>query len=609
MDKESIEREAINIVQSEKSDWEDATAFITERVAFQMRNLIRTLRKNYWGIFDKPKDPLTGRKKIWYPLTEELCNAVQRNIDLDTKDINIRAKNTKGYATVGILRPILRDFLNKNYFGEILDESELQAAIDGTVVWKTYEAFEKGEKKIKTKIVDLLNFWIDPTADNIQSTPAVIERSVMTLNELKSYDWRNVDIVEGRTDIGKNDPNMMGTVPAEGDVPLVEVFERWGLVPKYLITGDKKDKEMVEGRIVASNVDNAPVIHKIEENSTGVKPYEEFRLLKIPGRWYGKGIAERVMMLQLWMNTIINIRINRSYVSQLGLFKIRKGSGVTPQMLSKLGSNGAVVLNDLNDLEQMVMQEASQSSYTDENNIRDIASRLTSAFEVVTGEGLPSSTPATNVVIQDRNARSAFTMIKEGLGMFIQRYADRHLLPKLIKNIKKDELVRIVGDDDKIKEYVDRIVITEAEKKLGIIEENLKQGIPQAVPTFDEIQKEIDSARQRLLNRGELFMKLTEKLVNGNYDTQVYVTNEEMDVAVTIQNLMSLLPVFPERKEAIGRQVMDLMGLDLPPQTERPQEMGEAGQPSLPEEERGLSPRFQQLASEQGITTEANVQR
>ena len=69
-----IEAEALALINSERRSYEDAVAFVTDRVAFNMRNLIRVLRKNYWGIFNEPVDKVTGRKKIWVPFTQSLVS-------------------------------------------------------------------------------------------------------------------------------------------------------------------------------------------------------------------------------------------------------------------------------------------------------------------------------------------------------------------------------------------------------------------------------------------------------------------------------------------------------------------------------------------------------
>jgi hypothetical protein len=568
MSKKDIEDAAAALVKREKNQWEDATVFVTDRVAFQMRNLIRILRKNYWGIFDEQIDPTTGRKKIWYPLTEEMVNAVLNAIDLDTKDINVRAKNENGYKTAPVIRALVRDYLSKTYFGETLDDTELQGGIDGTVVWKTWK--ENG--KICRRNVDLLNFYIDPQADSIQETPAVIERAVLTEEEVKSHTgWMNREEVVGQQDIVSVDGQSQASIGSRGETKFVEVYERWGLMPKWFLTGKKADKdsgELVEGQIVIAGINKPVVLHisaNTRKDSQGnvIKPYEEWRMMKIPNRWYGKGIAERVMMLQLWMNTIVNTRINRHYLSQMGIFKIRRGSGITPQVLSKLPSNGAILVNSMDDLEQVAMQEASQSSYTDEQTVLDIARRITSTFQVVTGEGLPASTPATNTVIQDRNAKSAFTLIKESLGIFIQKWVDRQLLPLLAQTTTAKELIRIVGDDDKAAEYYERVALYYAWEKLDEVER--AGGF---IPSM-EIEQAVASAREKMRKRGELFIDYLEKLSIENVDTKVYVTNEEMDVAVTIQNLISMLPMVPEMQNQIARQVMDLMGLDMPSMPER----------------------------------------
>jgi hypothetical protein len=44
----------------------------------------------------------------------------------------------------------------------------------------------------------------------------------------------------------------------------------------------------------------------------------------------------------------------------------------------------------------------------------------------------------------------------------------------------------------------------------------------------------------------------------------VYVTNEKLDVPVTVQNLLTLLQLAPEYKDDTVREVYDLLGLKRP---------------------------------------------
>lgn len=574
--KPKIEQDAIYLIKSEKTSWEDATAFVTDKVAFQMRNLIRQLRKNYWGIFDVPNDPNTGRKKIWIPLTEYLCEAIIKNIDLDTKDINFRAKTAKAIGLTSLIRNIVKNYLDETFFGEDLDELERNLAIDGTVVWKTIEVKENGKKIAKRLPVDLLNFYIDPIARSIQETGAVIERSVMTIQDFNSMDlWFNKELVGGDTQINRNDENLTtNSTSSDSGVKMVEVFERWGLMPKYFITGKTEDKEMIEGQIVCSSVRGKWILHYIAENKKETKPYEEAWYTRVPGRWYGKGIAEKVLMLQLYINIITNIRINRSYISQLGIFKIRKGSGITPQMLSRLPANGAIAVNDLNDIEQFVMQEAGAGSYKDEDNARTWAERLTSAFEVATGESLPASTPATNAALQSRSAQSQFVLVKEGIGMFLQRWIKRHLLPILSKNVKIGDIIRYTGETNELRDLDERIIDEMVYNKLEEIKEN---GL-MIDPT--QVEQERQRALQDLAKISkDRFIKLMEDIEFDAYDVQVYVTNEEIDKGVMTQNLLSVLQFAPEYKEQVVKQIFDVMGLDVKlPQMQQMAQVATQGQ-------------------------------
>jgi len=564
MDKQidvQIEAEALALVKGEVTQWENAVAWVTDKVAFQMRNLIRQLRKNYWGVFDVPTDPTTGRKKIWVPLTHSLCDAVTKNIDLDQKDVNVRAKKSESVPTASLVRSLVKNYLDKIFFGEHIDEMERQLAIDGTVVWKTIEM--DGEPKKSN--VDLLNFYIDPSEETIQSAFRVVERALLTPEQVEHMDgWINTD-VKPSVSVARTDKDLNSTGEASH---YVDVYELWGMIPEKLISGSKDDKDMVEGHIVVSGLEgSAPKVHLIEKNVSGIKPYEEVRYTRVSGRWYGVGVAEKILMLQLWLNTIVNIRINRSYVSQLGLFLIKRGAGITPQMISRLGANGGILVNNTDDIQQLVMQEASQASYQDEQNIVGWARQVTSAFEVVTGEQLPSSTTATAVATQSSGAMSQFSMVKKGIGMFFQRWIDRHCIPIISKNLKMNDIIRIGGDDITF-EIAERVAAFMAAVEM---EQKFEEGV---VPTEQDVLNYIEKAKAEIQRQPSLFVEAVQKLVADDVETQVYVTDEELNSSVVVTNLINMLNIVqatrPDIVEPTVKQIYDLLGLQFPKTTPQP---------------------------------------
>lgn len=581
LSKDTIEKRAIEIVKGEKTRWEVSVAFITDRVSFKMRQLIRILRKNYYGVFDQPKDEVTGLEKIWYPLTFINVEAVVKNIDLDQKDIGFRAKTPNGYEMTSLTRAAVKDKLSRMYFGQKLDDFERMLAIDGTAVWKTWE--ENG--KMKVELVDLLNIYIDPTTPSIQQAYRFTERSLMFPEDIAGMDWMNNQEIMPVEGLPRTDPFWQNRASSfNSNVKMVDVYEMWGMIPLSLITGEAKDDDKeVPGRIVVSGLDTPGkerchlIERNLKEDSEGnaLKPYEEAWYTRVPNRWYGLGIAERLLTLQIYANIVFNVRINRSRIAQLGLFKIRKGSGITPQMLSRLPSNGAVVLNSLDDLQQLEIQEVGATSYKDEEVVNALSERLTNAFEITTGESLPSSTPATNAVIQNQNAKSGFSVIKDGVGSFLERWMDRHALPIIAKELKTDDIVRFASDDDEFKALAERVVMHQAHIAL---EESFAQGY---LPSEQEIQDAVNATMDKMKGK-DMFVKLVKDIMIDELDTQVYVTNEQMDVAVTIQNLVSMMNFAPEYRDAIVKQTFDLMGLAAPKATPPPQQPNPNGMPMPP---------------------------
>lgn len=603
---QDIYDEAIAIVRQERQRWELATAFITDRVSFKMRELIRILRKNYYGIFDQPNDETTGLKKVWYPLTEINVEAVVKNIDIDQKDLEFISKTPEGYGITDITRAAVKDALDKMYFGQVLDDFERHLAIDGTAVWKTWE--EQG--KMRVEYVDLLNIYIDPTSPSIQDAYRFTERSLVDPIVIAGMDgWINTEgiglnVTEG---LPRTDPLYSNRGSMMSNVKEVDVYELWGKIPKSLITGDKNDTEEVEGHLVVSGIDSPGKerCHLIELNTKKdtngkvLKPYEEAWFTRVPNRWYGRGVAEKVLMLQTYANIMFNVRINRSRISQLGLFKIRKGSGITPQMLSRLPSNGALTMSNMDDLEQLVVQEVGQSSYNDEEVINKLSERLTNAFDVVTGEQMPASTPATNAAIQNQNAKTGFSLIKDGIAGFLERWMDRHALPIISKELTAGQIVRISADEENFKSLVDQVVLYKAEEAL---DKSFEAGY---IPSPQEMQQAIDDATRKM--RGShMFVRLVEDCITEQLYTRFTVGNEEVDINVNIQNLISMMSAAPQYADPIVKQVFDLMGLPMP---QAPQQMqGQAPiqglQAPLGQQQPGSQLAAQQL---QKLTTGANT--
>lgn len=564
---------AITIVRGEKQRWEVATAFVTDRVSFKMRQLIRIFRKNYYGIFDSPIDQFTNLEKTWYPLSEINVEAVIAQLNIDQKDIDFRALTPDGMGISELTREAVKTKLSELNFEQKLTDVLRMMAIDGTAVWKTYE--ENG--KLIVKLVDLLNIYIDPTTDSIATAYRFTERNLMFADEIKNMSgWMNTEDIDYNIPEGlpRTDPYWMNrATQVNSNVKLWDVYELWGMIPLSLITGNAADEGIeVPGHIVCSGIDSPgrERVHLIERNTktdkqgNSMKPYEEVWYSRVPNRWYGRGVCEKLLTLQIYANIIFNVRINRSRVSQLGLFKMKKGAGVTPQMLARLPANGVVVLNNMDDLEQMVVQEVGESSYRDEDTINSISERLTNAFNVVQGAPGPKDQSATEASLTSTAAQTNFTLIKSGVAEFIERWMNNHALKIIAKELTTGQIIRITNDSEGYQQLVDKIV---QNKALSALEESFTGGY---LPSQQEMQMEIDRAKEEMRTK-HTFLKLVQDVVADQLECKLYVNNDEMNIAVTIQNLMTLIQIAPEYRDQFLAQTVDLMGL---PPLKKPQQMG-----------------------------------
>lgn len=600
MTTEQARQQLISLVEKETTKYDLGQYWITDKVAFNMREMIKEFRKNYYGIFDVPIDPITKREKLWVPLTRTLCDAVRKSVDLDPKDVRFRSTDISNSHITHLVRGAVREYFDEIYFGHQLNQLISTLVVDGTDVWKTF----KDGKKVVRKDVDLLNVYIDPTADSIQDAYRFTERVLMTKSEVNGMTWENVDKFTTEEDLEKETDSYVKKAGEFGDV-----YESWGFYPRNLIKAangekfDPDDSEEIESQVVVSGFDTGSrVFHLAKENKEKdahgniIKPYEEAWYLKMPGRWYGVGIAETVLKLQWWINTVVNLRINKNTVAQMGLLKVRKGSGVTQQMLQNLASKGVIQLENVDtDLTNMRIDEAGQSSYQDEETARKWAQDVTSVFDVNLGE-LPASTSATGAAIQDRQSQSAYSLTTEAIEHFIQRWVNRHVLQHVPMMIKEKKKTFVFSDFEEVKKLRERVVANLVTKQM---DENYKKN--KTIPTEEQLQKITDRMLKRLEDRGDLLFEVLEDIVVNDMQTKVFMTNADLDVGVTVRNLLELRNgLDPQTSAEMTAQALDLLGLEVPDSLRNPQ-------PATPEQPQPTSGNAENVLSSVQEVANANT--
>ena len=570
---------ALGMMMSEKSQWDEMAVSVTPEVQYMMRNVIKQARRYANGVFEDKYDEVTGDEKTWVPLTESAVDAVVKSIDLDTKDILITPGRPSAIGIAPLIRASILNLFKKIGFGALLNRMTHAVARDGTVVVKSVILKDNvGKKHIRSYIVNLLNFWCDPSAESLQDT-AAIERHIYTKAEIDVYAdvWENVDkvVYTTRPDRLSDVFNVSG-----GTTPYTEIWERWGLIPLWWVTGKKKGKdkdELVEGHIVASGVGSPSVVHLIRKNprKDGRKPYEEGWYRQIDGRWPGRGVPEMLFGLQEYSNEVVNTRRANNRVLQNGIFLIRKGSGITPDMLNAITAGGGLsVTNVNNDIKQLQVQDFRQSSYTDEDRIQLMADRVSGAFDITRGEVGRASASATATLTRDKNIRDTFVLIQENIGFFIERLIRFQYIPLLKEVMKEEDIIKITGDAE-VLTFIDEQIINNRKRKF--ISDRVKgTGFrPEDQELNEFTQKQVAFLKGMGKDR---FVKYFREMFDEEVDVDIHVTDEKFNRVVAVQQLRDALLTFSKMEgasklnvDAVLKEMFNIMGIKSELFMEKPQ--------------------------------------
>ncbi|MEA1925857.1 MAG: hypothetical protein U9M90_01245 [Patescibacteria group bacterium] len=548
------EGKILNLIEDERGKWEDGEVFVTKHSSFLMTNIVEKSRKNYYGFFTEEKDPSTGRQKIFVPFTEWTVETVRKNTDIDTKDLEVKARNKQGHLSAHIFRYVLFYYLDKMGFGEKINELLRNVIIDGTSFIKTWE-----DNGLKMKVVDRLNMTIDPAASSLDEMSGIHERNYLTLPEFKKEGkgWKNMD-VQGTTRPNRTGIKDTGT-ESETEIPYVEITERYGYIPKNLL-GKAKDDEYVYALVICSGLGTKEKkLHKVKEVKE--HPYSAFFYKKVPSRFDGRGVPEMLFNTQAYLNETINLRLNTARVAQMGLWDI-KGS-VTPQQLRNLFATGAIKtgLNDV--VERIDTGSIDVSSYKDEEQGYLWGQRQTQTrYE----DEVDSKRPATNALIQERGASKGYSLIMEGIFLGLAKMVEEKMLP-IIKNITTiGDIVRITGNPTDLekmdKKLASSLVFDEMEKF------QKKNG---RFPFY--AQEQIDEEILRVMEElgdlsSERYVKMSKDFFDLEVDIKVSGGDEYMNKALVAQNLNNTLALLakmgvpPNMLTDVTTELFDTLGLD-----------------------------------------------
>lgn len=521
---------------------------IVDGYSFNQYQTIKKCHLYYNSRFVTGDIDANGRKKIFLNIVKAPCKVSSRFLNFDTKNIRLISNTKNSEMATFLLEHELKNWMKKNKVAITLNNiAELAPKYGSSVIKKTKKGAE---------IVDLRRLVLDPTVDTITNSRFVILEHNLTPTQLRAKQkdgWKNVEEVISKFYVNTSpEPYIQdGTLNQISSTPLVKIYERYGEVPKSWLYDDiepKENEEMVRALFIVAGVDNFSMG---EDGKTVVRedgvilfkskwfgdwPFRDYNYDKTEGRWLGVGVIEDLFQIQERTNELASEKRDSMTISNKHIFQTQDRT-IVKNLIRDL-SNGAVIQAGSNGgLVPLANEERNLSAFnSEEMRYANQAKEITFSYDAVRGEQLPSSTPATNAVIQDRNTKSVFGMKRENLANMLRFFFTELVIPQAVEDLTPEHTLHFIGSNEELFR-IDSALVKEIANRKAL--DLLLDGIPVDEMVIEQIKTDVsnqlkEAGTDRFITIKDSFYK------NADFTFDINIDNEQEDSQLLTNNLFSV---------------------------------------------------------------------
>jgi len=240
----------IKKIQNEIDTYKNQSYTMLDGYSFSAYKLLRRIGLYKAQVYPNGKFDSQDNYKYWFEIIRPRVDSEIKNIDFDTKDIELYTDTNGDYVRLLLSNVAMKDYLAKSGEADKLNEAVEQGSEWGNVVWK-----EVGKNY---RILELNNFMVlNQTAKTLDESD-VIEYEMMISSDLRKKKgvWNN-DAIDRLLKSGKPELNKSN--------PEFHIYERNGEVSeKEYYTAKKIEKD---GKFNTYKIDE--IIEKILSAETG----------------------------------------------------------------------------------------------------------------------------------------------------------------------------------------------------------------------------------------------------------------------------------------------------------------------------------------------------
>lgn len=556
-------------IRTEKEDFRTKSVRIAKGFLFNQYNTLQRIELYYNSRFETGEYDEDGFKKYFYNISRKPCDIASKEIDLDTKDILIRAENGN-YLLADIMAREFKQWTKDEGFAKSLNEYADDAPKYGSVVVK------KVPKTNSLHTVDLVNGFIitNQNARTLNHTN-IIEPHIYNYDELRLQGW-DEDKVEEAIKLYQS-----------LEKPDVEVDERYGWVKESELEVSGSAKKMVytlaivagaEEIEIAANTDK--VIEKgviLYHEKIKTHPYREWHFARVKKRWLGLGFVETTFDPQMARNESKLYKRSGMRWTTLHLFQTNDETINKNLMLD--AKNGEIIKygRGSDPLSAVPVEERNLAEYQNEDNDWDKnVSDLTFSTEIVGGEKLPANTPATVAVITDANVKRFFDRKREDFALFVKGLVVDDIMPAFTKAKSGKHIFSLMGDPQDRDRFEQMLLDA---RLVSAFQQFVDQN--EAVPSLEEWLRLSELEAKRLADRTSLDIEIPKDVYTDfkiKLDVVITKESEDTDAIIagrsTVLNLLSsnpavianplTRPIFLELAQAYGIKNLRLPNIPAP---------------------------------------------
>lgn len=464
-----------------------------------------------------------GEKKYFYNINRNPCKVFSKAIDFDTKNIRLLTAGGQDGSKTWFMERDLKYWMRDKQFGKTLNRLFKELPVYGTVVLKVVDG--------TPEFVDLRNFIVEQTADNLQLANYVTEIHKYTPTDFreaaKGMNWKQSDIDE-----------VISLYYDMDDTSHIRLYERYGDVKDE--NTDKHTYRRVfwadvgvdEYNQMGDLISNHPGVELGSDEWTERLPYWEFHADKTPGRWLGIGVVEELFEPQIAQNQNTNLQNKSSFWAALRIFQTRDGA-VNRNLMTDV-RNGEI-MNVESEITPINMDDRNLAFFNqqDQKWMRN-RDELTFSYDVVQGERLPAGTPLGSAQLASAQTLSYFEQIQESVAMDVKEMLYEAIIPYFQKSNTSEHTIRLVGKD--LADYIDM------HKKDLVNKEIIRQAIKGNFVDA-EGKKVIEIGVMAEAKQNKEFQLTIPKdfYKNVKYDVDIDITGESIDTRVRNATLFAAL--------------------------------------------------------------------